>query len=149
MIYRSGRRPWPRFPSSQIPTPHELPESPRNPRIAFFMARKWSNKNLAGALHMVNSTVADRRDIFRADLPCRAFIDALSEVRRDSPFKLIAYVLMPDHIHLVVNPPDCKIHELTGRLKSQTSRKIAALFPKGSFGSENKVCHESFKAIPL
>ena len=94
------------------------------------MGRKWSNKNLPGALHFVTGSLANRRDIFSRRGPCRAFVDALSEVKNESPFKLIAYVLMPDHIHLIVNPPDGRIRELTGKLKSRSSRKIARCFRK-------------------
>ena len=64
------------------------------------MARKWSNQNLAGALHFVTGNVIDRIPIFKRDDCCESFLKVFSELLRDWPCKVIAYVLMPDHIHL-------------------------------------------------
>jgi putative transposase len=121
------------------------------------MARKWSNKNLPGALHFLTSNIAGRRPIFKSTEACLAVVDVLSELRGEWPFKLIAYVLMPDHIHLVVNPRDGRIRELGGKLKSSSSRKIVPLFPDGTFvigldesgAPAHQVYQESFKAFPL
>jgi len=73
------------------------------------------------------------------------------------PFKLIAYVLMPDHFHLIVNPKDGLIRELAGKLKSLTARRIIDEAKGFSFlkekpepdGSVHQVWQESFKAVPL
>jgi len=73
------------------------------------------------------------------------------------PFKLISYVLMPDHIHLIVNPKDGRIRELAGALKSLSARRIIGVSEGSSFlrdkpdvdGSIHQVWQESFKALPL
>jgi len=52
------------------------------------------------------------------------FIEALAETRRHYPFKLIGYVLMPDHAHLIVNPITRDISVLMGRIKSTSARAV-------------------------
>jgi|SRR5215831_12258532 len=121
------------------------------------MARKWSNRNLPGALHYVTGNVHHRWQIFTRPECCQAFIQECQELRNDWPFKLVAYVLMPDHVHLIVNPRDGRILELTGKLKSQAARRIIRAAPDISFivGEDeegnpiHQVWQESFKAVPL
>jgi putative transposase len=121
------------------------------------MTRKWSNKNLPGALHFITGNLHQRVPVFRDDNCCQAFIDVCAEMREQWPFKLIAYVLMPDHIHLVVNPRDGRVRELTGKLKSQSARRIVAVASDVSFTAGqsesgapfHQVWQESFKALPL
>ena len=69
----------------------------------------------------------------------------------------MAYVLMPDHIHLIVNPKDGRIRELAGMLKSLAARRIIDEAKGLSFlrtkpdadGSIHQIWQESFKALPL
>ena len=81
------------------------------------MPRKWSNLNLPGALHFITGATINRLPVFRRVDYCTGFFDALAEVCRDWPCKLIAYVVMPDHVHLVCNPRDGRIKEFMGALK--------------------------------
>ena len=88
------------------------------------MARKWTNKDLAGALHYITGSSHERDKVFLTERYCLEFLQAVSELKETWPFKLIAYVLMPDHIHLIVNPRDGKITNLTGALKGLSARRI-------------------------
>ena len=81
------------------------------------MARKWSNLNLPGALHFVTGNFINRIPAFTSPACCSAFLEVLAELNRDWPSKLIAYVLMPDHLHFISNPRDGRIKEFTGALK--------------------------------
>ena len=64
---------------------------------------------------------------------------------------------MPDHIHLIVNPRDGKITNLTGALKGSSARRLIDASPPGTFllpkpaadGSTHQVWQQSFKALPL
>ena len=117
------------------------------------MARKWSNLNLPGALHYVTGNFQDRIPVFTQDTGCKCFIDTLRTLLNEWPCKLIAYVLMPDHIHLIVNPKDGRIKEFTGVLKSLSARAIVRnvegiRFEIDSEGS-HKIWQDSFKALPL
>jgi len=117
------------------------------------MTRKGSNLNLPGALHFVTGNFLDRLPIFNQEECCQYFIDILSDLLEEWPCKLIAYVLMPDHLHLIVNPQDGRIIEFTGKLKSLAARAITktALGIQFKRDSEGSLCvwQESFKAIPL
>jgi len=121
------------------------------------MARKWSNQNLPGALHFVGGNVVNRIKIFKREDCCLGFFDVLKDLLRKWPCKLITYVLMPDHFHLIVNPRDGNIRGFEGALKSLIAAKIIELTGGACFrlkkpaadGSIHQVWQESFKAFPL
>ncbi len=114
------------------------------------MAKKWSNRNLPGALHFVTGNVHKRLPIFRNEIACQAFLEELQNLKKDC--KLIAFVLMPDHFHLIVNPRDGDIQKWTGALKSISAKRLTRILPEDLFlqtNGENQVWQESFKALPL
>ena len=120
------------------------------------MARKWSNQNLPGALHFVTGNVRDRIPIFKFDACCEEFLKVFRDLLQDWPAKLIAYVLMPDHIHLIVNPKDGDIREFTGKLKGVSATRIVELtggqqfeLEKPDHDATHQVWQDSFKAQPL
>ncbi|SRR6266498_1926859 len=121
------------------------------------MARKWSNQNLPGALHFITGNLLDRIPIFRRDVCCNAFLDVCADLIDEWPCKLVAYVIMPDHFHLIVNPRDGNIKGFTGALKSLSARGLVEVTNDNRFvrsvpdadGSIHQVWQESFKAFPL
>jgi putative transposase len=121
------------------------------------MARKWSNQNLPGALHFVTGSLCHRAPVFIDEACCLAFLDICASLREEWPYKLIAYVLMPDHIHLILNPSDGRIKELVAALKSLSSKRIIGTAHGVSFlrnkadtdGSVHQVWQEGFKDFPL
>jgi REP element-mobilizing transposase RayT len=52
------------------------------------------------------------------------FVESLLETRIKDPFKLVGYVLMPDHFHLLVNPIELNISKVIGKLKGRAASKI-------------------------
>jgi REP element-mobilizing transposase RayT len=62
--------------------------------------------------------------VFSNEHCCGLFIEALSETRLKDPFKLIGYVVMPDHFHLLANPVSMDISSLGGRLKGRAASRI-------------------------
>ncbi len=121
------------------------------------MAQKWSNQNLPGALHYITGNVLNRIPIFKQEQCCRAFLDECADLLHKLPCKLIAYVVMPDHFHLTVNPQDGDIIGFGGALKSLAARKIDEITSDKRFllekpdkdGSIHQVWQDSFKAFPL
>ncbi len=121
------------------------------------MARKWSNQNLAGALHFVTGNLLNRTPLFTEDAVCQAFFEVCKKLKHEWPAKFIAYVLMPDHSHLIVNPRDGNIRGFSGALKSLGARGIINIcggerFLRDSSDDESsihEVWQESFKAQPL
>ena len=116
------------------------------------MARKWSNLNLPGALHYVTGNFISRLPVFSETACCKAFLTELQTLNQNWPSRLIAYVLMPDHFHLISNPRDGRIVEFLRELKSHAAKAIVQAskqfrFPKTEEG--HQVWQESFKAVPL
>jgi putative transposase len=148
---------------SQIPNSPNGPNSTTNsqegglaparrpPIIIPTMSQKWSNKNLPGALHFVTGNVLDRRPIFRQEGNCRAFMHELQDLRKSLECKLIAFVIMLDHFHLILNPRDGDIRSKTGIMKSLSAKRIVSLYPSGTFETVdgNQVWQESFKSLAL
>ncbi|MFN2494058.1 MAG: transposase [Pyrinomonadaceae bacterium] len=117
------------------------------------MARKWSNQNLPGALHFVTGNFLERFPVFKQDECCESFVNTFKTLLKDWPCKLIAYILMPDHFHLIVNPQDERIKEFSGKLKGGSARAIVEVeegirFKLDSDGA-HQVWQESFKGQPL
>lgn len=115
------------------------------------MAKKWTNRNMPGALHFVTGNIRDRRPVFRYEKYCRAFLEELQDLRSKGICKIIAFVLMPEHFHFVANPKNGDIQTATGMLKSFSAKRIIELAPVGAFlnGDENQVWQESFRSLPL
>ena len=116
------------------------------------MSKKWSNKNLPGALHFVTGNVHKRLPVFKNEFACLAFMEECQNLKIKRECKLVAFVIMPDHIHLIVNPRDGNIREWIGSLKSLSAKHLVKISPKNLFlknNGENQVWQESFKALPL
>ena len=82
---------------------------------------KSEEKNL---VHYVTAVTYSRTPVFKDAHCCSLFIDALSETRVKNSFKLIGYVLMPDHIHLLANPIELNITSVVGKLKGRAASRI-------------------------
>jgi REP element-mobilizing transposase RayT len=121
------------------------------------MAKKWSNLNLPGALHYLTGNVVHRVPAFRHEASCKAFLEVCSSQLEKWPCKLVCYVLMPDHTHLIVNPRDGDIKGFGAALKSLSAKRIVEVSHDPRFirqtpdadGSIHQVWQESYKAIPL
>jgi len=79
-----------------------------------------------GDIFFVTSTVVGHIDIFINKSLCKIFIDNLEYYQERGDYKILAYVLMPDHFHLILKiRQDCSISQCIGNLKRITSRKIS------------------------
>jgi putative transposase len=74
--------------------------------------------------HYLTTVCFKRVPVFRSDIACRLFTKALAETRDRCEFKLIGYVVMPDHVHLILNPLNRDIGAVMRRLKSTSARLI-------------------------
>jgi putative transposase len=77
--------------------------------------------------HYVTTVTFNRARIFDDDASCHIFIDCLAELRLIHPFKLLAYVIMPDHIHMILNPMECDISLIMRKLKGKSAKLILDL----------------------
>lgn len=119
--------------------------------------RKWSNLNLPGVLHFVTAATSNRIPIFTNPANCEIFLQVLSTVSNNWPARLIAYVVMPDHIHLICNPQDGRIKEFSGKVKSLSTIRIADVSQDKRLlrqtidrdGAVHQLWQESFKDLAL
>lgn len=115
------------------------------------MAKKWTNENLPGALHFVTGNVHKRKRIFANHDLVRIFLQVLQSECQARSTKLIAFVIMLDHFHLILNPRNGDIQDLLKVLKSLSAKRIIAACTKGRFleGSKQQVWQQSFRSLPL
>lgn len=78
------------------------------------MAKKWTNENLPGVLHYVTGNVDKRRRIFQLESNCVTFLKQLRSTKSELEARLICFVVMLDHFHLIVNPKDGNIQKWIG-----------------------------------
>lgn len=71
---------------------------------------------------------------FSRQRPCQWFVDSLANGLRSGNVSLWCWVIMPEHIHLIVAPNDqsVKIGEWIGRVKSDVGRKAVAWLQRES-----------------
>jgi len=61
------------------------------------------------------------------DLAKYLFLEELASARHKHGFSLLAYVILPEHVHLVLLPPDgMKLGLVVGEMKSRTARRYFA-----------------------
>lgn len=81
------------------------------------------NSRKENVFHYVTFVTFKRVPIFKSERVCQFFIDALRETKQEYPFKLIAYVIMLDHVHLIINPVGCDIEVVGKTLKGKSAKK--------------------------
>ncbi|PYT01873.1 MAG: hypothetical protein DMF63_03290 [Acidobacteria bacterium] len=116
------------------------------------MSKKWTNEKLPGALHYVTGNVDKRRQIFSNQRNCIAFLEELQSLKNKREARLICFVVMPDHFHLIVNPRDGDIQTWIAELKSLSAKRLVQANANGFFrkpDGENEVWQESFKSLAL
>lgn len=79
--------------------------------------------------YFVTTNVRERAPIF-ADLTlCTVMLKSLAWCQTNMGFALLAYVIMPDHLHLIIVPSDkTSLPDIMRRLKSFTAKTIGERF---------------------
>jgi putative transposase len=77
----------------------------------------------------VTTATRDRRPIFEISRVADLFIDTLLHYRRLGHYKLHAYVVMPDHVHVVITPQSITLDQAVGLIKSGFSYRLDTKLP--------------------
>ena len=85
---------------------------------------KLFKTNERNMFHYVTLVTFNRVPVFRSHKACQIFVDVLREVRERYPYKLVGYVLMPDHAHAIVNNRSGTISDWLRRVRGNSARKI-------------------------
>ena len=76
-------------------------------------------------LHFITASTYRRVRLFDSPRFRKRFIETLDQLRTEFDFRLVGYVLMPEHFHLLISPS--KVHSpsrIVGSLKQRTARHI-------------------------
>ena len=91
------------------------------------MATRLNSPNQPGVLHFVTLNVRDRKRAFgRLDYANMVIRELRYECDRH-PATLVAYVVMPDHVHFLIGLQDGKTTRFLARFKPGVTLKLDAL----------------------
>ena len=101
---------------------------------------KLFKSNEQNTFHYVTLVTFNRVPVFRSDHACEIFVKTLADVRARYPYKLMGYVIMPDHVHASVNRSVDTISDWLRRVRGNSAREILAwLREEGHLTSLNKL----------
>jgi putative transposase len=80
----------------------------------------------AGHLHFLTFSCYHRKPLLDNDVLRTVFERSLERLRRRHKFYVFGYVLMPEHVHLLVSEPDkLTLSQIIGALKTEVSKKAS------------------------
>ena len=77
----------------------------------------------------ITSGTHNRRRLFQVPSNATLFVETLQHYRHEGNFKLHAFVVMPDHIHLLLTPQNITLERAIGLIKGGFSRKLESKLP--------------------
>ena len=72
----------------------------------------------------MTSATFNRRRLFQVEAKAELFLEVLQNYRREGYYKLHAFVVMPDHIHLLLTPQGAPIERVVGLIKGGFSHRV-------------------------
>jgi len=101
------------------------------PSITFSAVFRISQDNPA---YYLTSVCRDRLHVFRTDRLKEIACAALDEARNSGHFLIFAYVIMPDHFHLVTSS-ELKVSEVQRYVNGITARRIISYLKEAGYDS--------------
>jgi putative transposase len=89
---------------------------------------------------LLTTNVEDRRPIFRDGMAAEMLLEVIGEVQHEEAFELHSYVIMPDHVHLVVTVP---IGRSLGRIVQLIKGRFAWRYNRAK-GATGKVWQDRY-----
>ncbi|HEX3570116.1 MAG TPA: transposase [Acidobacteriaceae bacterium] len=91
--------------------------------------------------YFITAVAAQRRRLFQTDANATLLLNLLNDDRAKGRYQLHAFVLMPDHLHLLLTPaPDVSIEKAMQYIKGGFSFRLKTKFP---------VWEDSFKKLRM
>src|SRR6267142_4618600 len=111
---------------------------------ALSVMSKFQISRASQALYLTVVT-KDRLPVFRTDNMSMVVCKALDEARNSGGFLIFAYVIMPDHLHLITDQPNTSADVLR-YVKGITGRRVIDYLKQNEFKSSlSKLTHEQWK----
>jgi putative transposase len=81
-----------------------------------------------GTARFITFSTFRRRPLLLNNDACEALANELIRLRCEKGVRLLGYVFMPDHVHLVVHPPDgLELGRVVGQVKARSARAIGQI----------------------
>ena len=95
------------------------------------MPTKRINRENENEMHFLTLTIIEWIDIFTKPKCFKVIIDSLKYCRKNKGLKLYEYVIMTNHIHLIVKAEEgYKLSQIVSDFKKHTTREILKLLEK-------------------
>ena len=91
------------------------------------MAKRINRKGKKAVLHYVTINIRDQVQLFKHDIYVRVALEQLRLHCNEHPAKLVAYVGMPEHMHVITNPRDGDINRFLSQFKPAVTDAIAQM----------------------
>lgn len=82
------------------------------------MPRRARERSESGIYHVMVRGI-NRQDIFKDDSDRKKYLYTLRKIKKESPFDLYAYCLMPNHVHLVIREDSQSVSDIMKRVGSR------------------------------
>jgi putative transposase len=86
----------------------------------------------------ISTQTYQRRRLFQVEANALLFLETLQHYRREGHYKLYDFVVMPDHVHLLLTPQEITLERTVQLIKGGFSRKIGSKFPVWQRGFTDK-----------
>ena len=91
-------------------------------------------RTVTSGTFFITTITYNRRRLFQVPANASLFLETLQHYRSEGAYKLHAFVVMPDHAHLLLTPTDKTISQVMNLIKGGFSHRLASKVP---FGSED------------
>ena len=104
--------------------------------------KKLKRYDIPGHAHELTFSCYHRFQYLKDNIVCRLFIDELSQARELFHFRLWAYILMANHVHLFIYPTrdEYKIATILQSIKGKTSKRYRDVLLGENAARYEKIC---------
>ncbi len=86
----------------------------------------------------ISTQTWNRRRLFQTETNAQLFLDTLHHYRQEGHYKLHAFVVMPDHVHLLLTPTEITLERTLQLIKGGFSRRLSSKLPVWQRGFTDK-----------
>jgi len=79
-------------------------------------------------MFLVTSVTLNRRRVFQVTAHAELFLETLQHYRREGKYLLHDFVVMPDHVHLLITPRMITLERAVGLIKGGFSHRMGPKF---------------------
>lgn len=87
---------------------------------------------------LITSVVAERRALFQVERHAQLFLETLQHYRREGLYRLHAFVVMLNHIHLLITPTGITLERSLQLIKGGFSHRLKSNFPVWQRGFDDR-----------